>query len=238
MRVLLYSRHNEEILPELERQNLDIVTEDPELVIAYGGDGTLLGAERDWPSVPKVPIRRSKTWVKCERHREDAILGRLENGDLARTHLLKLEGSAKGRTLVGLNDITVHHARVSTAVRYRVLIDGRPYSGEIIGDGLVIATPFGSRAYYRSITHSVLEVGIGLAFNNSTELVNHLVLSEETRVEIEITRGPALLVADNTPDPVDLERGEKAVVRRHLHPAVILGLDALHCADCRRIPSV
>jgi NAD+ kinase len=237
MRVLLYSRHTEEIQPALERQGLDLVTEDPDIVVTYGGDGTLLGAEREWPCVPKVPIRRSKNWIKCERHREEVILGDLENGNLGRRRLLKLEGIAKGRTIVGLNDITVHHARVSTAVRYRVLIDGEPYSGEIIGDGLVVSTPFGSRAYYRSITHSVFDVGIGLAFNNSTELVNHLVLSEESRVEIEITRGPALLVADNSPEPVELDRGERAAVCRHLHPAVILGVGALHCAECRRIRS-
>jgi NAD+ kinase len=237
MRVLLYSRHTDEILPAMQRKELNLVSENPDIVVTYGGDGTLLGAERDWPSVPKVPIRRSKNWIKCDRHREDTILDNLENGNLERRRLLKLEGIAKGRTIVGLNDVTLHHARVSTAVRYRVLINGEPYSGEIIGDGLVVATPFGSKAYYRSITHSIFEVGIGLAFNNSTELVNHLVLSEESRVEIEITRGPALLVADNSPDPIDLELGDRASVRRHLHPAVVLGIEALHCSDCRRISS-
>jgi NAD+ kinase len=237
MRVLLYSRDKEEILPLLERHGLDLVSENPDIVVTYGGDGTLLGAERDWPSVPKVPIRRSGSWIKCDRHREDTILETLKNGKLQRRRLLKLEGIAKGRTIVGLNDITLHHARVSTAVRYRVLINGEPYSGEIIGDGLVVATPFGSRAYYRSITHSIFDVGIGLAFNNSTELVNHLVLSEESRVEIEITRGPALLVADNSPDPIELERRDRAAVSRHLHPAIVFGIGALHCDDCRRISS-
>lgn len=237
MRVLLYTRFADEVLSEIERFGFELVTDKPEVVIAYGGDGTLLGAERAWPSVPKLHIRRGGSWEKCPRHETDAVLGRLRNGRISTSRLLKLEGSARGRTVVGLNDVTLHHARVSSAVRYRVLIDGKPYSGEIIGDGLVVATPFGSRAYYRSITHSIFKVGIGLAFNNSTELVNHLVLAEESRVEIEITRGPALLVSDNNPEHIPLDQGDRAVVSRHLHPAVILGVDSLYCEECRRIRS-
>lgn len=234
MRVLIYSRFTEEILPSVHRYGFE-VSEDPEVVIAYGGDGTLLGAERTWPSVPKIHIRRAASWKRCERHESDAVLGRLRENEVSCTRLLKLEGIGRGRTQIALNDVTLHHAKVNSAVRFRVLIDGRQYSPEIIGDGLVAATPFGSRAYYRSITHSIFHVGIGLAFNNSTELVNHLVLAEESQVEIEITRGPALLAADNDPDHVELEEGDRAVVRRHLHPAVILGIDSIHCPECRRI---
>jgi NAD+ kinase len=237
MRVRVYSRFEDEILPAIERHGFDVVLDDPEVVISYGGDGTLLGAERTWPGVPKIAIRRSKSWSKCKRHQDDVVLTRLKDGDISSTQLLKLEGTSKGQTFVGLNDIIVHHARVSSAVRYRVRINSDPYSGEIIGDGLVVATPFGSRAYYRSITHSIFHVGMGLAFNNSTELVNHLVLSEESQVEIEITRGPARLVADNNPEHAELECGETAMVQRHPHSAVILGIDVLHCEQCHRIRS-
>lgn len=235
MRVLVYSHFTDEILPAVQRHGFEVVSDDPEVVVSYGGDGTLLGAERVWPSVPKIAIRRSSSWSKCKLHQDDAVLTRLKDGDISSTHLLKLEGICKGQTFVGLNDIIVHHARVSSAMRYRVRINGEPYSGEIIGDGLVVATPFGSRAYYRSITHSIIHVGIGLAFNNSTELVNHLVLSEESQVEVEITRGPARLVADNNPEFAELDCGERAVVRRHPHPAVILGMDTLRCEACSRI---
>jgi len=66
-----------------------------------------------------------------------------------------------------------------------------------IGDGIVVATPFGSTAYYRSITDSFFEVGIGLAFNNSIEQSDHMVLRESTNISMKIIRGPALVYADN-----------------------------------------
>ena len=52
---------------------------------------------------------------------------------------------------------------------------------------------------YQSITHSIFRVGIGLAFSNSTEEVSHLVLSESSVIEIEVVRGPGILIADNSP---------------------------------------
>ncbi|MBW7940243.1 MAG: hypothetical protein H3C63_15995, partial [Candidatus Omnitrophica bacterium] len=33
----------------------------PEVVISVGGDGTLLSAERKYPTIPKLPLRFSET---------------------------------------------------------------------------------------------------------------------------------------------------------------------------------
>ncbi|MFA6724146.1 MAG: hypothetical protein WCS95_05695, partial [Lentisphaeria bacterium] len=57
LRVLLYGRNLEDLRPLLQGFPLDIVQEDPELVITHGGDGSLLGAERLYPGIPKCPIR-------------------------------------------------------------------------------------------------------------------------------------------------------------------------------------
>jgi NAD+ kinase len=137
---------------------------------------------------------------------------------------LKLHAEAHGDTLIGLNDVIVHNSLPTSGVRYRVWIDERGFSDEIMGDGVVVATPFGSTAYYRSITRGTFRVGIGLAFNNSIEQVDHLVLGEDAVIRVQITRGPAIVVADNSPHAIPLDDGEEVTIRRADSEAVLLSL--------------
>ncbi|MDP6461821.1 MAG: hypothetical protein QGH59_08570, partial [Gemmatimonadota bacterium] len=51
-RVLVLGPDSAEILPAVKEAGLSVVTEDPEAIITYGGDGLLLGSERDWPGIP------------------------------------------------------------------------------------------------------------------------------------------------------------------------------------------
>jgi NAD+ kinase len=223
-RVLVLGDQVEGILPLVEESGLTLVTEDPDVVLTYGGDGLLLGSERDWPGVPKLPLRNSRHGKKCEPHEIQVALERLLSGDLVRAEHLKVRAEAKGHAVVGLNDVMVHNSRPWSSVRCRIWIDGRELETEIVGDGLVVATPFGSTAYYRSITRGIFHAGLGLAFNNSTEPVDHMVLREDAQVRVRITRGPALVVADNDPDTIPLRRGDEVRIRRDESRAVILGL--------------
>jgi NAD+ kinase len=235
MRILIYGSHPEEVRPLAETLGFEVVTENPDVVISHGGDGTLLGSEREWPDVPKVAIRRTKVSKKCAKHADLLVLERVLRGEASRTALIKLAGEKDAQKRVAVNDIILHNENVTSAVRYHVRINGVPYSGEIIGDGLVVSTPFGSTAYYRSVTQSFFRVGIGLAFNNSTERISHLVLQDTVEIEVVITRGPALLNADNHPHPITLQSGDRATIRRDSGCATILAIDTILCPDCHRI---
>ncbi|MBN1475760.1 NAD(+)/NADH kinase, partial [Candidatus Sumerlaeota bacterium] len=204
-RVVLSGHSVEEIVPLVQSHGFTLVESDPDLIICHGGDGTLIGAEREWPGVPKVSIQRSDVCKACPRHTPEAILKTLAAGEHTSTEHMKIRGEARGETLIGINEVLIHNAQVTSAVRYVVDIDGVPLGHEIIGDGLVVATPFGSSAYFRSITNSTFLVGIGLAFNNSTEPIDHLVLSPDDVIRVRITRGPALLASDNNPHHVPLD---------------------------------
>ncbi|MCA9426047.1 MAG: NAD(+)/NADH kinase [Candidatus Omnitrophica bacterium] len=227
MKVALVGRDLDEVEPLVAEYGFVIDQDSPEVVISNGGDGALLGAERLYPGIPKLGLRNSKT---STRHRDtDAqmVLQRLVEGTLREQRFLKLEAEVKGRKLIALNDIIIHNKILSSAVRYEVEIDGRNHMGEIVGDGLIVATPFGSSAYYRSITHSIFQVGIGLAFNNSIEPVNHLVLKETCEIEATILRGPAQAAADNDPEWVELDAGDKIKVRKSECFARILSIETL-----------
>jgi len=235
MKVALAGRDHAELLPLIHELGLRVDTAHPDVVISYGGDGTFLGAEFQWPGIPKVAIRHGRACSKCPNHEDGIVLQKLARGDVSRTVLMKLAGIAKGQRLLGINDITLNKVSPVAGVRYRVWINEEPYSGEIVGDGLVAATPFGSTAYYRSITRSFSRLGIGVAFNNSTEQVDHLIVRESDRLRLIVTRGPAVLCADNAPVSIQLEEGDEAAITKADETAVLLAADTLSCSHCRHL---
>lgn len=243
LRVIVFGKNREEILPAIERLGIAVVEDNPDVVISYGGDGTLLMAEREWPSLPKVALRDSKRCLTCTHHDNGTILRHLAEGKLKRTEFIKLDArlrraseprNAEGAgnappssPLSGINDINLHKATLNAGVRYRIWIDDEPYGGhdEIVGDGLVVSTPFGSAAYYRSITNSTFRTGIGLAFNNTTEPISHLVLREDSVIRVLVTRGPAQLAADNNPTVLPVRYQDEILIQRAPKNAIVLAYD-------------
>lgn len=235
MHVALRGRNLNDVTPVLAAFGVKITEANPELVLVHGGDGALLGAEREYPGVPKLPIRDRRTAPLCPNHSYKKIIGNLVDGTLERAELIKLAAKLNGKKLIGMNDVFVHNSNPVSAIRYNVWIDGEPYIHEVVGDGFGVATPHGSTAYYRSITSSVFRVGIGLAFNNSTEPVNHLVLPDSTIIKAIITRGPAVLSADNNPDMIPAAKDDEVTIYKTSETAVVLGLNSFMCPMCRKL---
>ena len=232
-RVKLMGKNLDDVRPKILARGMEIVDEDFDLVIAHGGDGTLLWSERDYPGIPKLPLRDARTAPQCQKHCYDAVLDSLLADELEITVLPKLEGVYKDKRMVAVNDIFVHNLERASALRYQVLIDNELYANEIVGDSVGVATVHGSTAYYRSITQSIFRVGMGLAFSNSTEEINHLVISEKSEVAIRVFRGPALIIADNSPETVEVPEHGEVVIRQAPEKAVIYGLKGFMCPECR-----
>ena len=236
MRIAIRGRNLLDLKRLLRRFPLELTGTRPELVISYGGDGALLGAEREFPGIPKLPLRDHGTNPRCPRHTEEKILTALCEGRLRENRIIKLIATGpKGIQMQGINDIVIHNRITTSAVRYRIWLDDELYANRVVGDGLVTATPFGSTGYYRSITHSIFKLGIGLAFNNSTEPTHHLVISDESMVRVEILRGPAVLLTDNAPARVLLKQGDLVTLGKSHEEAVILGLETFRCPTCLRL---
>jgi len=218
MKILVFGRNNTEVEKLVTGHGHTIVTEDPEVVISHGGDGTLILSEFYYPDVPKLPLRSSTVCKLCSSLLNEEVLERFTSGQYTEALLPKLNVSAKGKTLYAVNDVIVHNTDPRHAIRYRILInDEQRIDHEIIGDGIVAATPLGSSGYYRSITGSVFSSGIGLAFNNSTEQFDHIVLNEDDIMTIQITRGPARAYADNQEEFIDLDEGDTVEIRNSSH---------------------
>jgi len=214
MKISICSKNNDEIELLKKDADFEIVEKNPDFVISHGGDGTLMRAEHKFPGVPKILLCDSKICKKCSPFSNEEILKRVKNGKYIIEQSWKLEAQAKNRKLMGMNDIIVHNRDARHAIRYRLWNNDKEIGKEIIGDGVVIATPFGSTAYYRSITDSFFETGIGIAFNNSTEQSDHMVVKEDSKIKIKITRGPALVYADNQEEFIELEKDDEVIIKK------------------------
>ncbi len=233
MNILLYGHEAEKLRPLIEKHAaLHIVSKDPDTVVCFGGDGTLLAAERLWPGVPKVPLRNSRRGARCIPDPPEVVIARLAQGRLVpHGHLklacdVELESKRAAHHLVALNEVSGHMGRVTSSLRYRVWFDGQAYGSapdhEIIGDGFVVCSPFGSTAYFNQITRGVFWQGIGVAFKYTNEHTTHVIVPEDTVVRVQITRGPAVIAHDSAPEIFDADAGDTLTIRRAEEKAILL----------------
>ena len=203
---------------DLRALGFDYVEENPNLVITYGGDGMFLIAERMFPGVPKISMRDSEVGIKCCDFDLEDVLKKYSAREFGVEEIKKLKavhvGRFEVRELIGVNDIVVRNSLPTEAVRFKYRVGDSDWSDVLIGDGIVVSTSYGSRGYFSSIARRKFDKGIGVAFNNVTKSHEPLILSEDEKIEIEIVRGPAVLVADNNRDYINLENGDKIVVEQ------------------------
>lgn len=200
----------------LVSEGFELVDVDPDFVVCYGGDGTVLFGERKFPGVPKLILKTSRACRVYDYDPEDlrGILSKIKSGDYHIYSEMKVESEAKGKRLVGLNEIQVHLKLPIYAVRFSLSVDGEEYS-DLIGDGVIVATPFGSTGYYAATGGKRFKSGIGVSFNNlHRNKVESFVVPDNSVIHLSISRGPAWLLADNNEDFIELDAGDKMTVRK------------------------
>ncbi|MFA6227465.1 MAG: hypothetical protein WC631_03250 [Candidatus Paceibacterota bacterium] len=232
MKILIYGENTKEIEKLAEKVGLDVVESGTEiiasheksidLVASYGGDGTFMKCEKDFPGIPKFILKKSHTTKKGHHLPNEEILEKVAKGEYRTEEEIKIEGNTKDRRIVGLNEIIVHNSDPRQAIRYEIFVNGKQIGHEIIGDGVAISTPFGSTGYYRAITDSFFEVGIGIAFNNSTEQSDHMVIRDDSEIKVKIMRGPAMAYADNHAEEIPLNPGDEIIIKKSAEKAKIV----------------
>lgn len=186
----------------------------PDFVISYGGDGTLLKSEHFYPGIPKLFLRNSLIGNLGFKETNEEVLEKFFEDQLTIKKYFKIEAQIKDKKIVAVNEFSLKNKNPRNSIRFDVCVNDEKILHRIVGDGLIAATPIGSTGYYRSITRSTFELGIGIAFNNTTEQYNHMVLKEDSAIKVVVLRGPAFCYVDNHDDETVLEEGEELTIRK------------------------
>jgi NAD+ kinase len=171
-----------------------------DLVVAVGGDGTLLHAARHVAQrgVPLLGINRGRvgflTDISPEHmfHAIDSIL----SGDYLEERRLMLSAQiADGRPerpLVALNDVVLQKGATGRMIDFITTVDGR-FVNTHRGDGLIVATPTGSTAYALSCGGPIIQPNVDalvmVPICPHTLSDRPLVLKLSSYIEIEVDTG-------------------------------------------------
>lgn len=188
--------------------------DNPDFIITVGGDGTFLVAERDRPGIPKLLVRDSLVCFKCHNEPFSEMLDAIETGESLIKEFIKIQAISSIGQLLAVNDVVLRNHNPTVAIRLQVAVDGEVVEEMVIGDGVVVATPFGATGYYQSVTRSTFEQGIGVGFNNSTQPKSPLVLSEDSQLTLKILRSQGSLAVDNNPNILTLTEGNEITVKK------------------------
>lgn len=198
------------------KNSIEIVKKDADFVASFGGDGTFFKSEFLYPNIPKIYLKNSRIGKLAHDKTNEQIISHILKNDFKIIEKIKLEVSHKNKIKLAMGDILIHNKDPHTAIRMKVSLDDKLIQeDEVIGDGLLVSTQLGSTGYYKSITRSYFESdeNIGLAFNNSIDQINHIVLKKEREIKIEITRGVAEVFADNQKENWKLDKGDKLFIK-------------------------
>jgi len=199
-KVLISSLHNTQILKRLlVKHGFTIVNKNPDFILVYGGDGSVLFAERLYPSIPKLLIKSTEICRQCDYTLENlrTILSKIKSEKFKIKEEMKLEAKFKNKKLITLNEVQMHTKLPIRAVRFSLYTDGKKFEN-LIGDGVIIATPFGSSAYYSSIGGKPFKKDIGICFNNlHNKKIRSFTVPDNSRIKIKIERDNAWLAVDN-----------------------------------------
>jgi len=199
-----------------DRKELKLDFKNPEILVSCGGDGTLLFAERSYPGIPKLILRHNSICKKCEFVDHEEALNIIIKKQYQLKSYPKIDVLIKTRRgeirRIATNDVIIRNILPYKALRFKVKIKDQ-INKEFIGDGVVVASAFGSTGYFHSITRKNFTTGIGIAFNNTTEPQHPFFLNNQ-EIEIEITRDEAHLTTDNYEKIFTLHEGDKIFLRK------------------------
>ena len=122
MKVAIVGLQKKQFITKLKTEYPDFVidTEHPEMVICYGGDGTLLFGEREYPGIPKILVRNSKVCFLCVGGGDISILQSVLDDEYTVKEYMKIEAVAHNQHMTALSEVVIGHKRINTALRFRV----------------------------------------------------------------------------------------------------------------------
>lgn len=148
----------------LTYEKMDQVLPGADMLICFGGDGTILHAAKDANGygVPILGVNMGSVGFMAElEHSELSLLGKLADGKFTTESRMMLDASVirDGKQIfheTALNDAALTKGAVARVVDLKISCDKMPMS-EFSGDGVVVSTPTGSTGYSMAAGGPIVE---------------------------------------------------------------------------------
>ncbi|MBY8999347.1 MAG: NAD(+)/NADH kinase [Candidatus Heimdallarchaeota archaeon] len=143
-----------------KRDDLDPICSEitVELVLVYGGDGTILKTFKTWKNIPILGVNCGRVGFLCEIEPEelDEAFDKIERNEFFTEFYSALAVSTEtSPTISAANDVIVTSDKVGQLITLKVQINDR-YLYTLNGDGLIVSTCVGSSAYSLSAGGSLV----------------------------------------------------------------------------------
>ena len=214
-----------------------------DLIIVFGGDGTLLNSARKYlkNNIPILGINMGNVGFLTDVKIEDfeSIIKDILNGKFEIEERNLVSASFLNETVYGLNEIVIHSGAYTQLMRYRLSVNDKVVY-EQRSDGLIIATPTGSTAYALSaggpIIHPSLDVWTILPMLPQSISSRPFVISSKEKVVIRLLKGPledAKICADGHDDIAVPYDEEIAITKMNITLRLVHPIDNDFFEACR-----
>lgn len=147
-----------ELAKTLGRRGKALEAMDVDMVLAIGGDGTILRAlQRTRRNVLGINSGSLGFLTEVTAEAFPGALKRIEAGDYAVEERLRIAVTVDGKRMYDCsNEAVVHTAHIAKIRHFEVLVDGK-VAERVRADGIIVATPTGSTSYNLSVGGPIVD---------------------------------------------------------------------------------
>ena len=199
------------------------LVEKVDLIIVFGGDGTLLNSARQYldSQIPILGVNMGNVGFLTDLSVDnfETTIAEILSGNYKIEERNLVSAKFDDNHLYGLNEVVIHSGAYAQLMRYRLSVNNKVVY-EQRSDGLIVATPTGSTAYSLSaggpIIHPSLDVWTILPMLPQSLSSRPFIISSDENVEMELFEGPndsAKICVDGQ-DDIDISYGVKISISK------------------------
>jgi NAD+ kinase len=232
MRVFVFSflqkKDVKQIKKLLLKKGFIISAYKPDIIVSFGGDGTFLSCERNYPGTLKILLRNEGEKTKdidIMLNEFDIALEKIKKGLYKVVEFTKVEAIFNNKRLIGLNEVQIRNKLPIEALRFSLKVNGKILEN-VVADGIIVATPFGSTGYFSSAGGKKFKKGLGICLNNPyyprEKKKKCMIVDERKKICVKINYGDAYLAADNNRNVISLKAGDEITIKRSEEKAKVI----------------
>ena len=228
----------DEHLSKLKSKHLTIsstksVIAKADLMIAIGGDGTMLNCSRKYGSrgIPVLGINLGNLGFLADIDPNDVTSNLLKiiEGEFTEDRRFFLEGSiqSKKAEFLALNEIVIHSGKVAQLIEFNLFIDDT-FVYRQKADGLIISSPTGSTAYSLSgggpIVHPNVDTIILVSMLPHNLNTSPLLVEAGSKIRVDLEKQKAILSFDSHENfslsgnsSINISKAKSSLVLIHPH---------------------